>query len=151
MVTATKKRPEFSFLEQLDPIADARVDVLLNRYRQKWNLNTGPAIQDGSLWFGLNIANKLAIAVNVRQLNPQVLEVMNLCPVKGRNGVLAVYEALNRIKSLVDDGIYTGVICHTFYKNKPFIRALARVFKQSYNTAELEPVPYALVYTYGVV
>lgn len=150
-ITLSSAKYNFSPLVELDTVKDARVEILLNRYREKFGLNKGPVPQDGSIWLGINVDGKLAIAVNVRLLNPQLLEVLNLCPVRGRKGVLAVYEALKRIKALIDNGIYAGVICHTLYANRPFIRALARSFDQDWAPAKFYPEPYALVYRYGEV
>ncbi len=151
MVTATRKLV-FDGPIALDPQSDKRVGVLLNRYRDRFGLSQGPVPIDGSVWLGLTHNNRLALAVNVRMVTPGLLEVMNMCPVNSRYGILAVYQGLKMLRSMVDNNTeIKGIICHVLAANTEFIRALSRAFDKP----KLEPIKhsslYALVFVYGAV
>jgi hypothetical protein len=153
VATATRTKPvEFDGPVILDTVNDARTEILLNRYRERFGLNRGPVPVDGSIWLGLFYNKRLAIAVNVRMISPYLLEVMNVCPVKGRFGVLATYAALKMLRAMVDNPTEVkGLICHVLAANTEFINALAKVFEKE----KLAPIRhsslYALVFVYGVV
>lgn len=112
-------------------------------------MNPGPVPNDGAKWYGLLFDEKLAVAASARAIENGAVEVLNVCPVRGRYGVFGVYVLLRLLREMVDQKVIAAIVCSTLYKNQAMIRALAKAFSRSYEPYDMTPEPRALVFVYG--
>lgn len=120
--------------------SDPAIDKACAEYVRRWNL-PGGAMPSAHRWTGVYLGDELVLVVGEKDLTPTSLEVTDLYPLpgKGRKAVAAVYAVLNTYKALMALGRLSAVACQVLARNKPFQKALSRVFDG------VEPAAYIYV------
>jgi hypothetical protein len=116
---------------------DPTVLHLLNEFRRSFGMQPGGVSDDGSQWHGLLWGDRGVVVVFADRKYGGTIFVDNICPARGRFGVLGTYAVLGLYRDAVDVGYYREVLGAAFVKNEAMKNAMRRVFGDRGPVAEV--------------